>query len=316
MLPNASMDLYQLRGFFEIARERSFTRAADKLFLTQPAISLQIKALEEELGEILFERLRKNIRLTPAGEILYRRVQEVFDRLEVAREEIATLQQVLRGRLVIGTSDTNCTYLLPGPLQQFREQYAGVELDIRNRMSSEIGQMVLDHAVDFGLATLPAKHRDLVSEELFERSDVLICQPDHPLARRNQVRLQDIVEFPLLALERGSTSRRLLEEAFIRANLELQPAMNLASIEVIKRFVEVGMGIALVPRMAVEKEAESGLLRAVRVRGLEPRVIGLIEHRGRRRSPAAQAFLDILRDHIGKIGGESYWKRQETEKLR
>ncbi len=316
MLPNASMDLYQLRGFFEIARERSFTRAADKLFLTQPAISLQIKALEEELGEILFERLRKNIRLTPAGEILYRRVQEVFDRLEVAREEIATLQQVLRGRLVIGTSDTNCTYLLPGPLQQFREQYAGVELDIRNRMSSEIGQMVLDHAVDFGLATLPAKHRDLVSEELFERSDVLICRPDHPLARRNQVRLQDIVEFPLLALERGSTSRRLLEEAFIRANLELQPAMNLASIEVIKRFVEVGMGIALVPRMAVEKEAESGLLRSVRVRGLEPRVIGLIEHRGRRRSPAAQAFLDILRDHIGKIGGESHWKRQETEKLR
>ena len=308
------MDLYQLRGFFEIAREGSFTRAADKLFLTQPAISLQIKALEEELGEILFERMRKSIRLTPAGEILYRRVQEVFDRLEVAREEIAAVQQVLQGRVVIGTSDTNCTYLLPGPLQQFREQYAGVDLDIRNRMSSEIWHMVLNHEVDFGLATLPAKHRDLVSEELFERSDVLICRPDHPLAPRKYVRLQEVVEYPLLALERGSTSRRLLEEAFIRANLELQPAMNLASIEVIKRFVEIGMGIALVPRMAVERETEAGLLQSARVRGLAPRVIGLIEHRGRRRSPAAQAFLDILRDHIERIRGDLQWKREKTEK--
>ena len=308
------MDLYQLRGFFEIAREGSFTRAADKLFLTQPAISLQIKALEQELGEILFERMRKSIRLTPAGEVLYRRVQEVFDRLEVAREEIAALRQVLRGRLVIGTSDTNCTYLLPGPLQQFRRQYAEVELDIRNRMSAEIGQMVLGHEVDFGLATLPAKHRDLVSEELFERSDVLVCRPDHPLAQRKYVRLQDVVEHPLLALERGSTSRRLMEEAFIRAKLELQPAMNLASIEVIKRFVEIGMGIAVVPRMAVEKEAAAGLLQSVRVRGLAPRTIGLIEHRGRRRSPAVQAFLDILRDHIEKTRGDSPWKKVETEK--
>ncbi len=212
---NAPMDLCQLRGFYEIARQGSFTRAADKLFLTQPAISLRVKALEEELGEILFERRRKSIRLTPAGEVLFRRVQEVFDRLEVAREEIAALQHVLRGRLVIGTSDTNCTYLLPTPLQEFREQYAEVELDIHNRMSAEMGQMVLDHAVDSGLATLPVKHRDLVREKLFERIDVLLCRPDHPLAKRKYVRLQEVVEYPLLALERGSTSRRLMDEAFI-----------------------------------------------------------------------------------------------------
>ncbi len=294
------MDLHQLRGFFEIAREGSFTRAADKLFLTQPAISLQIKALEEELGEVLFERQRKGIRMTPAGEILYGRAQEVFERLEMAREEIAALQDELQGLLVIGTSDTNCTYILPPVLQEFRTEYPRVEIDIRNRMSPEVVHLVLDNEVDFGLTTLPVRQRSLVSETLFQRRDVLICQPDHAFGRRKYVRLQELVEYPLLALERGSTSRQLMEDAFRQTEVTPQVGMNLGSIEVIKCFVEVGMGIALVPEVAVTEEVEAGRLVAIRVRGLKARSIGLIEHQGRRRSPAAQAFLEMLKENLQK----------------
>jgi len=294
------MDLYQLRGFYEIAREQSFTRAADKLFLTQPAISLQLKALEEELGEVLLERSRKRIRLTPAGEILFQHAQELFARLESARDEIAALQNVLRGRLVVGTSDTNCTYILPELLQAFREQFPNVELDIRNRMSPEVVHLVLENEVDFGLVTLPVRHRDLISRKLFERRDVLICPPDHPLGSRKYVRLEEVAEGPLLALERGSTSRQLMDEAFRQAGLVPLVAMNLGAVEVIKRFVEIGLGIALVPQVTVREEVPQGRLAAVRVRGLGPRAIGLVEHRGRRRSPAAKTFLEMLREFVEK----------------
>ena len=292
------MDLYQLRGFYEIVREQSFTRAADKLFLTQPAISLQVKALESELDEILLERNRRQIRLTPAGEILFAHAREVFARLASARDEIAALKKVLRGRLAIGTSDTNCTYILPGLLAEFRARYPEVELDIRNRMSPEVGNLVLNDEVEFGLATLPVKHRDLVGEVLFARRDVLICPPDHALAARRRIGLKQIVVHPFLALERGSTSRQLLDEVCRREGLELQVEMNLGGIEIIKRYVEIGLGIALVPEVAVEEEVAAGRLCTVRVMGLGKRGIGLVEHRGRRRSQATGAFLGLLREFV------------------
>ena len=291
------MELHQLRGFYEIAREGSFTRAAHKLFLTQPAISLQVKSLEEELGETLLDRSRKTIRLTPAGEILFRQTREVFEHLVVARDEIDALRDVLRGRLTIGTSDTNCTYILPQLLSQFRQRYPEVEVDIRNKMSSEVGRLVLDDEVDIGVATLPVRHRQLSNRRLFTRQDVLICPPGHPLSGRKSVRLSTIAKYPLLALEPGSTSRSLMEETFQRADLDLQIAMNLGSVEVIKRFVEIGLGIALVPKVAVVEESASRLV-AIPVRGLEPRHTGLVEHRGRRRSPSAQVFIAMLEEQL------------------
>ncbi|MSR84788.1 MAG: LysR family transcriptional regulator [Candidatus Latescibacteria bacterium] len=295
------MDFYQLRSFCEIARQGSFTRAADKLFLTQPALSLQVKALEEELGEALFERVPNRLRLTVAGELLYSHAQVVLARLEMARGEINALRQELRGRLVMATSDTNCTYVLPGVLQAFREQHPQVEIEIRNKMSPEVARLVLDHEVDLGLVTLPVKHRDLVATELFARQDVVICPPGHPLAAKKKVRLQEVLKYPLLALEQGSTSRRFLEEACRQEQLELHTTMDLGSIEVLKRFVEIGMGLALVPQVAVAVEVEAGRLQTLEVRGLARRAVGLVEHRGRRRSPVVAAFVALLKERVGEV---------------
>ena len=200
----------------------------------------------------------------------------------------------------MGTSDTNCTYILPQVLQAFRARYPQVELDIRNRMSPEVVHLVLENEVDFGLVTLPVGHRNLIGEKLFERRDVLICPPDHPLGKRKWVRLEDLAEFPFLALERGSTSRQLMDDAFRQAGLVPQMAMNLGGIEVIKRFVEIGLGVALVPQVTVGEETRQGRLAAVRVRGLGSRAVGLVEHRGRRRSRTTEAFLEMLRDFIDR----------------
>ena len=221
------MELQQLRGFCEVARQGSFTRAADKLFLTQPAVSQQVRSLEEELGQSLLERGRKGVRLTHAGEALFRRARSVLGELAAARAELEEMGTHVRGRVLMATSDTNCTYVLPPVLRRFRERFPEVDVDIRNKMSSEIGQLVLADEIDFGLATLPIRDRGLSTEPVFERSDVWICPPGHPLSGRQAVLPATAGRHPLLALERGSQSRSLLDwpsSAAARAALSSTPS--------------------------------------------------------------------------------------------
>lgn len=292
------MELQQLRGFFEVARQGSFTRAADKLFLTQPAVSQQIKALEEELGQSLLERGRKGVRLTQAGEALFRRVRSVLGELAAARAELEEMGTHVRGRVLLATSDTNCTYVLPPVLGRFRERFPEVEVDIRNKMSSEIGQLVLADEIDFGLATLPIRDRGLSTEPVFERSDVWICPAGHPLSRRKAVRPATAGRYPLLALERGSQSRSLLDAVLRGAGTTPAIVMELGSIEIIKRFVEIGFGVALVPQVSLADEVAAGRLAAVGARGVPRRSVGLVRHRGRPPSSAAAALMELMREEL------------------
>ncbi|MFH1567099.1 MAG: LysR family transcriptional regulator [Gemmatimonadota bacterium] len=292
------MELQQLRGFCEVAREGSFTRAAARLFVTQPAVSQQIRALEAELDQVLLERSGRSVKLTEAGQILFRRAGAILAEVEAARQEVAALGEVMRGRVVVGTSDTNCSYVLPGLLTAFRAAHPGVAVEVRNRMSSEVGQLVLEDRVDFGLATLPVRHRSLVNRALFTRRDVLVCPPGHRLARRRSVRMVDLAGEPLLLLEQGSRSRALLDQAFAAAGLHPTAAMDLGSIEVIKRFAEIGCGLAVVPAVAVAREVDEGRLAAVPVQGLLPREIGLVLHRGRQLPAPAAAFVARMEEAL------------------
>jgi DNA-binding transcriptional LysR family regulator len=254
-----------------------------------------MKALEEELGEPLLVRHRTRLRLTPAGELLYQHAQAVLASLEAARADVTAFRQGLRGHVALATSDTNSLYVLPEVLRQFRGCYPQVRIDIRDKMSSQVLQLVLEHEVDFGLATLPLLHPQVTTEVLCTREDVVICAPGSPLARESVVSLAQVSPYPLLALTRGSTSRQLLEAAFQQAGVPMQVAMNLGNIEVIKRFVAIGLGLAIVPRVAVMDEVRTGQLVAVSIHGLAVREIGLVERTGKRRSAAATAFLQLLR---------------------
>ena len=295
------MELIQLRSFALIARERSVTRAAARLGLTQPALSLQIKALEAELGEALFIRQRKQMRLTQAGDVLYRYAQTVLATLEEARAEVASLRQELRGHLAFATSDTNSAYVLPAVLQQFRALYPQVRIDIRDRMSSQVLQLVVEHEVDFGIATLPLAHRQVTTAFLFHREEVVICPPDHPLSQASILSLSQVSPYPLLALSPGSASRQLLDTAFAQAGVAMQVAMSLGSMEVLKRFVEIGLGVAIAPGVAVAEEVKHGRLAAVPIQDLPARQIGLVERKDTRRSRAASAFLRLLQGRLGQF---------------
>jgi len=208
------MELTHLRSFAVIARERSVTRATLHLGLTQPALSIHIKALEAALGEALFTRHRKQMQLTQAGEISSRHVQTVLTTLEDAKTEVAELHQFLRGHLAMATSDTNSACVLPEVLRQFCAHNPHVWIDIRNRMSSQVLQLVLDHEVDFGIATLPMAHRQGRTETLLHREDVVICPAAHPLSKTAAVSLAQVSPYSLLALSPGSKSRPLLDLAF------------------------------------------------------------------------------------------------------
>ncbi len=296
------MDLDRLKGFVETAREKSFTRAAEKLYLTQPAVSLQVKALEDELGEALFERRGKQILLTEAGRLLFARAEAILEMADRIRQDMADIGQLRTGRLSIGTSDTNCAYVLPPAVKAFRQAHPGVEIRLTDRMSPEVVRLVLEGAVDFGLATLPVTEPRVRTRPLFIREDVAISSATHRLASAKTVDLHSLADCAMLMLERGSTSRGLMDRMFAAEGLQPYVIMELGSIEVIKRFVEIGLGTAVVPEVSVRDEVRSGRLTAIRVTGLPVRQVGMVHRDGGRLSRAAAAFIGFLEMHLETIG--------------
>jgi DNA-binding transcriptional LysR family regulator len=292
------MEFDQLRGFLETAREKSFTRAAEKLFRTQPAVSLQIKSLESELGQKLFERHGKRVSLTEAGRLLYGRAEQIFGIVDVIRDDMSGLGELRTGRLTIGTSDTNCAYVLPPVVEAFRLAYPGVEIQLTDRMSPEVARLVVEGTVDFGIATLPVHDTRLDTDPLFLRKEVVIAMSGHPLAERSRLTLNRVAEEPILALEEGSTSRSLTDRIFLEAGVHPRIAMELGSIEVIKKFVEIGLGIAVVPEVAVQAELAAGALSRLKVTGIPSRQVGIVRRTGGHLSPSAEVFLSFLKAEV------------------
>ncbi|MCC6454926.1 MAG: LysR family transcriptional regulator [Caldilineaceae bacterium] len=296
------MDFTQLQGFVQVAQEGSFTRAAEKLYLTQPALSLQIKALETELGMPLFERRNRQVYLTEAGRMVLERAQEILSKVEQIREQVAAYQGMQRGRVQIGTSDTTCLYVLPALVQTFRSQFPNIDIHLTNKPSGEVASLLKDGVVDFGIVTLPLVDANLETQRLAWREDVIICHPRHPLAERSQAEQGEVLpaalgEYMLLLLEEGSTSRSLLNQLFVETGIAPQ-VMDLGSIEVIKRYVEINLGISIVPKVAVMEEVQAGRLHAISVPWLPLRAVGLILRRGGYLSPASRMFLTMLQSEL------------------
>jgi DNA-binding transcriptional LysR family regulator len=295
------MNLEQLRGFYTVVQEGSFTKAAKKLFRTQPAISSQIKLLEDELGEQLFQRIGKTIRLTQAGEILRRHVSYIFDHLDIAQNQIQELHGLQRGRLVIGSSDTMTIYILPQILKTYRQRYPNIEIAIRNKTSLEVAELVLEGVVDFGIVTLPIENEMLRMEVLCTYPDVVICPIDHPLANQKVVSLVDLSLYPLLLLEPGSNTRRFLEESFATHDIQLHSAMDLGSIDVIKQMVAIGLGVSIVPLYAVRADTDVEGLVVLPLKKLPQRQIGVIRNRQNDYlSLAGKEFVSMFKQYIRK----------------
>jgi LysR family transcriptional regulator, transcriptional activator of the cysJI operon len=295
------MNLNQLHSFLTVIDAGSLTKAAERLFLTQPALSLQIKALEEEFGQLLFERDGKQLRLTNAGRVLQERAGQILDLVEQTRQDVTGFTEFQRGQLTIAANETTCLYVLPSLLQSFCERFPGLEIRLLDRRSAEIAALVADGEADFGLATLPVMDTRISTQPLFWREDVAICGNGHPLARQESISVTDLAHHTLLLLEKGSTSRLLIEQRLTQHGVVPKATMALGSIEIIKRLAAINLGVAIVPGVAIKEEVRTGQLRLFRLEWLQPRTVGLIQRRNGYLSPASQLFLKLLRNHVPNV---------------
>jgi DNA-binding transcriptional LysR family regulator len=302
----APLNSDQLQAFAAVARERGFSRAARRLARTQSAVSQAVARLEEDLGTRLFVRQGRTTELTPAGRLLLERAQRVLDEMDRAREGLQALAELREGLLVVGTSDTLAYYLLPPVIAAFRARYPGVELRLDNRPSPATAERVAERTVDLGVVTLPLPPELRVGgrpaverlriEPLAPQEEVVICPPGHPLARRRRASLEAIVAYPLLLLDRSTGARALLDAELAHLGAAPTVTMEMSSVEVLKKLVELGLGVSIVPALAVEREVAAGTLAAVRLSGLSAeRHIGLLAPAGGPLPRAADAFAEIAR---------------------
>lgn len=258
------MDLNQLRTFQLVASYKSFSKAARSLHLTQPAVTLQIKNLEEELGELLIERLGHSLSLTPAGEVLLNYTQQI---LNLTDQALVTIRQfsMTRGRLTIGAGTTNTIFRLPGILQVYHQNFPQIEVQIRSGDSELISRLVYENTVDLGLVTTINPGINLNNIPLFEDQILLIA----PQNFRSKITIHELEAESLILFRTGSGFRRFLEEKFHECHFTPKVTMELESIEAIIRLVESGLGLAFLPEIAIKEELNNGALKKVALQGWE-----------------------------------------------
>jgi DNA-binding transcriptional LysR family regulator len=292
------MDLSQLEIFLSIAEEKSFSRAAEKMLRTQPAISIAIKRLEEELGEPLFDRSSKNGALTEAGKILLSYAQRMLNLRDEAKESISELRGMFRGRLTIGANESTSLYLLPPLLMEYRKRHPKIKIEVFRNVSEKIPLEVQERNLDFGFLSYDPMNPQLQSIEIHRDELALVVPPKHRLAKLKQVAVKDLGEEQFVAHNVKTPSRTKIFELFAQNRTPLNICIELATLETIKEFVLLDVGIAILPRLAVEAEINSGKLIEVQVKGMKiEKTVRLVHRREQSLSHAAKSFLEIVKEH-------------------
>jgi DNA-binding transcriptional LysR family regulator len=290
------MDYDQLASFLEVAKLQSFSRAAEKIYRTQPAISAQVRLLEQECGEKLFDRSGKKVLLTPAGEILRRYAEKLLETQKEALQAIAELNQTPRGKLYIGANEATCLYVLPKTFARFKQLYPLVQISIYRNFSHKILQKVQEGAVDMGIVTLPQTANNMDVIPVFRDEVQVVVPKNHPLAKKKSVTVDEVAHYPLILPKTGHT--RIVLDRLLRPHRDrVQISMELASVETIKKFVGAGLGISLISRTYGQPEVAAGLLKLIPLEGQKLyRELGLIFRRDRYLSLPAKVFIEVVRD--------------------
>ena len=288
------MELHSLRVFLTVANEKSFSRAAEKLLRTQPAISLSIQRLETELGEKLIDRSAKDLLLTDAGEIVFRYARR-FENLQSDLENaLRELRDKSAGRLIIGANESSTLYLLEH-IEHYRATYPRVHVQVRRSLSSRIPAELIDGELELGLLTYDPADDRIISKVIFTDHLSFIVAPEHPLAERDEVSITELGEENFIAHNVVSPYRNLVIRTFHEHQVPLNIDLEMPTIESIRKMVERNEGVAFLPRMCVQQEVRHGLLREVRVKEMwVERPIRLVSPARRALSHAAEAFLELV----------------------
>ena len=290
------MNLHHLRIFYTVSQRRSITKAAADLLLSQPAVSLQLKALERELGLPLFQRGGAKLRLTQAGEVLQRAAVSMLHAKEEAERAISELRDGTRGRLILGAGTTGGMYVLPRVVQAYKTLWPETEILFHVGTTDQMLEKLLQNVLDMALVGGPVDDRRFLVEPISSDELVLIAAPSHPIAALAKVTLKDLGGMPFIVPESGSRTRLLVEKKLREAGVPLSIAMQLPGTEGVKRAVEGGLGIGMVSRYAVESECVAGVLRRVPIEGFHlTRAMSLVSRAQKYFAPVAVRFREFAR---------------------
>jgi len=293
------MDFDQLHTFLEIVRLKSFSKAAQTCYRTQPAISAQVRQLEQELRADLFERFGSRISLTTAGRIFAGYAEQLLDTRRRAQDAIAELEANPRGELVIAANEATCIYILPKVFSVYRGLFPAVQLQVDRSYASRVVEAVMDNSADFGLTQLPVDEKRLQVVSIYRDEIRVIVPAGHALAGRQSVEPRDLLDSYLLLPKAGKTRSRL-NEWLEPVEDQIRISMELDSTEMMKRFVIAGLGLSFVAVSNCREEVAAGKLKAIPVAPESMvRRLGLIYRKDKALSKAALGFIQVVLDNVG-----------------
>jgi DNA-binding transcriptional LysR family regulator len=287
------MDFDQLESFLEVARHSSFSRAAEKRFRTQPAISSQIRSLEEEVGARLFDRSGGKVALTAAGKVFQGYAEQTLEARKTMVVTLAEMERVPRGEIVVGANEGTCLHILPEVFAEFKKLYPNVAVQISRMERAKTLESIIDNSVDFGVVSTPVDDKRLTVVNIHRDELVVIAPPGHPLSGLRQAGIAEVARFPLLLPKVGRT-RDTLENLFHEHRLKPRISMELDSSELLKRFVAADVGVGFIAGSNVTEDVRAGALAAIALADASiRRDLALVFRKDKALSRAALAFIEV-----------------------
>jgi DNA-binding transcriptional LysR family regulator len=303
------MEISQLEVFLAVAREGGFSRAAEKLYRTQSAVSQAIRKLETEIGESLFDRSTRDGVMTDAGRVLQEYAERLLNLRENAREALAELRELQKGKLVVGANEFTALYLLR-VLAEFRRLHPAIRIVVQRSLGSQIPDDVRRHNCEFGVLTYDPQDPELASVVVYSDELIFVVPPQHPLARESQVSIRQLGAESFVAHIVSSPYREKVIQAFEKHKTPLHMGVELPTLQAIKRFVAMGNGVAFLPEISVEDEIARGELVRIPVQELRVhRKLRLIYRKSAALSHAGRAFLKIAEAVADTQGGRYRFER-------
>lgn len=286
------MDFDQLETFLAVARLSSFSRAAEKRFRTQPAISAQIRALEEEVSAKLLDRSGGKVSVTSAGKIFFKFAEDSLHARKAALAAIGETERVPRGEIVVGANEGTCLHILPEVFAQFKSRFPDVAINIKRADYAKILESITDNSVDFGIVSLPVHDSRLTVVPIHRDELIIIVPPEHALAKAKKASIAEVAHYRLVVPKIGHT-RDSIENLFAERRLRMRVAMELDSSELLKRFVAAEVGVGFIARSHVHEDVQAKVLAAITIADAQVRRdLALVFRKDKALSRAAVAFMD------------------------
>jgi len=292
------MDFDQLNTFVEVAKLGSFSRAAEKVLRSQPAVSAQIRQLEQEYGHRLFDRTAKSVRLTPAGEVILEYARQLLALRGNSLRAVAERNGVPVGTLSIGANEGTFLYVLPKVFAKYHKMFPKIRISVYRNFTHKVIEKVEDGALDLGIVTLPVKSPSLTVVPLFKDRVLLMVGSGSPLFNKRSVTMEELAQQPLIIPKTGST-RKLIEKNLRPYRENLNITMELTSLTMIKRFVTAGFGVSLISSTFARENVRRGDVKLLKIEGLEiSRELGLIFQKHRSLPSSASMFAELARKEL------------------